>query len=111
MTDKPTEALEAWQRVLERISILQSRSIEVEPVIEPLMDMYTIRAALDNPMTLPDLPDGWGYNSLTNSSTGAGQYWFVHIGREDFYKQCESHGTGYSIRQAALNAIAKIKGE
>ena len=64
------------------------------------------RAALDNPMTLPDAPEGWRYEEI---GYALGSDFIVGIGQQG--GGVHHKGSATELRQAALNAIAKIKGD
>jgi hypothetical protein len=122
MPNKPTEALEACDTIvkaaqwLEQSANMQQWDYQSPP--EPASEFdqtlcvwvgdlmaaaNTIRAALDKPMTLPDLPDGWVYDDIYNN----GDRWYAHVHPCDL--EGEVAGSGNTPREAALNAIAEIK--
>jgi hypothetical protein len=98
MTNKTTDALDRLTYAAYGISIRDGDEIDA--------DVATIRAALDNPMTLPDAPEGWRYEEI---GYALGSDFIVGIGQQG--SGAHHKGSATELKQAALNAIAKIKGE
>jgi hypothetical protein len=114
MTNKTTEALDRLSSQLKYMTIHYEgglvETIGMPPWIDA--DTNTIRAALDNPNTLPDLPDGYYLLSLSHGGIATKQpYWTCTIASKADFGKRYKRALGDTPRDAALNAIAKIKGE
>jgi hypothetical protein len=116
MTNKPTEALQALDKLTEHL-IHMTNYYEEGMVLACGFPSWifhadeTIRAALDNPMTLPDLPDGWRVFTLHNTVWKSEQ-WFIALtyrAHHELEHNRHINAMGDTPREAALNAIAKIK--
>ena len=97
MTNKTTDALDRLTYAAYGISIRDGDEIDA--------DVATIRAALDNPMTLPDFDYAAGLKSLRKI------YNYVHINDALTDEDIDDvlYGDAFKVAFAALNALAKIK--